>query len=236
VNKEKMSKSTGNFFRLAEAFEQAEPEAVRYALLTVHYRSPFHLEMDLDSAGNLAGFPQFREAEGRLEYLYGTQRRVLAFPAGRVTPSGLAASAEISQFSARLSASLDDDMNTAQAVAHLAALLKAVNELLDAGLAKKTTVSVSAFDAVQAALERSRAILGLGSDPPGDFLARVRARRAQRLGVSEAWVLERIAARASAREARDFAQADGVRAELTERGVELLDSPDGTDWRLASPS
>ena len=69
VNKEKMSKSLGNFFRLREAFDKSEPEAVRYSLLTVHYRAPFNLEMNLDDSGALLGFPQFEEAEDRLIYL-----------------------------------------------------------------------------------------------------------------------------------------------------------------------
>src|SRR5690606_22495695 len=110
VNKEKMSKSLGNFFRLREAFERTEPEAVRYALLTVHYRSPFNLEMDLDDSGGLLGFPQFREAEGRLSYLYSTKKRLQSVPQKKVKGDG-PAPPDIREFNERLACALDDDLN-----------------------------------------------------------------------------------------------------------------------------
>src|SRR5690606_33680689 len=53
VNKEKMSKSLGNFFGIREVFRHVEPEAVRYALLTMHYRAPFNLEWHNDAAGQV---------------------------------------------------------------------------------------------------------------------------------------------------------------------------------------
>jgi cysteinyl-tRNA synthetase len=233
VNKEKMSKSLGNFFRLREAFERSEPESVRYALLTVHYRSPFHLEMELGSGGELLSFPQFRDAEGRLEYLYSTKLRLMTLAEARITTSTAPAPAEVSEFGARLAAALNDDLNTAEAVAHLAGLLKAINELVDSALAKKGTMSRTAYDQACLALGQASTVLGLGQDEPQAFLNRVRGRRAAELGLDEAWVLDRILARASARGAKDFALADDVRKELAQRGVELLDSPEGTDWRLA---
>lgn len=236
VNKEKMSKSLGNFFRLREAFERSEPEAIRYALLTVHYRSPFNLEMDLGPGGELLGFPQFRDAEGRLEYFYGTKLRLLALPEARIVASGPAAPAEITEFSARLGQALDSDVNTAEAVAHLSGLLKAINELLDGALAKKGSMSRAAYDAACQALERVGVVLGLGLDDATAFLRRVRTRRAAELGLDEAWVHERIAARAQARTEKNFQLADEVRKELAARGVELLDSPEGTDWKLTARS
>ena len=51
-------------------------------------------------------------------------------------------------------------------------------------------------------------------------------------GIDPAWVEERIGARLAARKAKDFARADAIRAEVTERGVELRDGPSGTDWRV----
>jgi len=238
VNKEKMSKSLGNFFRLREAFERSEPESIRYALLTVHYRSPFHLEMDLGPGGELLSFPQFRDAEGRLEYLYATKLRLQNLPEARIVDAGSVASgasvpAEVGEFGQRLAAALDDDLNTAEAVAHLAALLKGTNELIDGALTKKGSIARSTYESAKRALDEVSAVLGLGQDDSGAFLRRVRARRAAELGLDEAWVQERISARANARSAKDFARADEVRQELILRGVELLDSPEGTDWRLA---
>ena len=61
-----------------------EPEAMRYALLTMHYRAPFNLEWKNDAAGELTGFPQFEEAERRLEYVYSTRLRLDQIPEARI--------------------------------------------------------------------------------------------------------------------------------------------------------
>ncbi|MFW5920606.1 MAG: cysteine--tRNA ligase, partial [Polyangiales bacterium] len=76
VDKQKMSKSLGNFFTVRELFERFEPEAIRYVMLTRHYRAPLNLDWTIDDEGNITGFPQFEEAEHRLEYLYSTRRRL----------------------------------------------------------------------------------------------------------------------------------------------------------------
>ncbi len=232
VNKEKMSKSTGNFFRLREAFDKVEPEAIRYSLLTVHYRAPYNLEIDLDDQGGLRGFPQFAEAESRLEYLYSTKLRFAQLPASRVVEQPGEVPAEIGDFGARLAQVLDDDMNTAQAVGHLAQLLKAVNEACDAALVKKGKMTKRLYDAASIALDRVAQVLGLGEDEPEAFLRRVRDRRAASRGIDGRWVEDCIVRRQQARQARDFAAADGVRDELAQKGVELFDTPDGTTWRL----
>ncbi len=233
INKEKMSKSLGNFFRLREAFDKVEPEAVRYSLLTVHYRSPYNLEMDLDEAGNLLGFPQFTDAERRLEYLYSTKRRYAEIGQKKVKDIDAEAPPEIGNFTRRLSEVLDDDLNTAQAVALLAGLLKAVNEMCDAAQGKKGSVARKTFEAAGAALHATGEVLGLGLDEPEAFLTRVRDRRAVKLGIDCAWVDECIQRRTEARKNKDFAAADAVRDELAKKGVEMLDTPGGTTWRLS---
>ncbi|HEX2675872.1 MAG TPA: cysteine--tRNA ligase, partial [Polyangiales bacterium] len=62
VNKEKMSKSLGNFFTARECFRVVEPEALRYFMLTTHYRAPLSLDWTLDDKGQVTGFPQIEEA------------------------------------------------------------------------------------------------------------------------------------------------------------------------------
>ena len=65
------------------------------------------------------------------------------------------------------------------------------------------------------------------------LLERIRDRRAEARGVRREWVEQRIVDRAEARSNKDFAAADRIRVELTEAGVELLDSPAGTTWQIA---
>jgi len=233
INKEKMSKSLGNFFRLREAFDKAEPEAVRYSLLTVHYRSPYNLEMDLDDAGNLLGFPQFTDAEARLEYLYSTQVRFREIGKKKIKDLAGEAPAEIGEFQTRVATVLDDDLNTAQAVAHLSGLLKAVNEMCDGAQGKKGSVSRTTYEAAGASLAYAGSVLGLGLDDPEAFLHRVRDRRAASLGIDKAWVEDCLRRRAEARQEKNFEAADAVRDELAAKGVEMFDTPGGTTWRLS---
>ena len=233
VNKEKMSKSTGNFFRLREAFDRVEPEAVRYGLLSAHYRAPFNLDIDLDEQGKVRGFPQFAEAEARVEYLYATQLKLGAIPEPRLVDQDAKIPLEISEFGARLAAVLNDDLNTAQAIGHCAGLLKAINEVCDAALLKKGSLAKNVQQAAGVALARVGQVLGLGLDEPQAFLERVRDRRALGRGIDRAWVEACIERRASARLDKDFAAADAARDDLTQKGVELLDTPQGTSWRLS---
>ncbi len=232
VNKEKMSKSLGNFFVLREAFKHVEPEAVRYAVLTVHYRAPLNLEWEQDRTGALLGFPQFEDAEARLEYIYATLQRVGAIGEKRIQPQGGAPPEEIADYPARLKEALDDDLNTPMALAHTANLLKHVNELCDRAQGKKGRISAAAVAAAKQAFAAMTASLGIGGQDPTEFLMRVRDRRARAHGIERSYVETQIAARAEARAQKDFARSDQIRDELAARGVELLDGPLGTEWRL----
>jgi cysteinyl-tRNA synthetase len=188
--------------------------------------------MDLDDEGHLLGFPQFREAEARLSYLYRTMTRFSEVPQKKIKGEG-AVPPEVAEFSQRLAAALDDDLNTAQGVAQLSGLLKATNELVDGAAGKKGSISPAAHQAVEKALKQVGAVLGLGLDDAASFLARVRARGAKARNIDESWVRTKIEQRAAARGERDYAMADAVRDELAEKGIELLDTPSGTDWRLS---
>ena len=88
VDKTKMSKSLGNFFTAREVFRQHEPEAIRFAMLTVHYRSPLNLDWTIDDAGQVTGFPIVEEAERRIEYVYTTRQRLAAIDPARIAAEG----------------------------------------------------------------------------------------------------------------------------------------------------
>src|SRR5690606_17655953 len=149
---------------------------------------PFNLEVDLGESGELRGFPQFSEAEARLEYLYSTIRRYEEISPSKIKESDNEAPAEIVGFKKRLAEVLDDDLNTAQAIALLAGLLKAVNEMCDGAQGKKGSVSTKAYEAAGSALKATKKVLGLGLDDPKAFLTRVRDRRAVSQGIDCSWV------------------------------------------------
>jgi cysteinyl-tRNA synthetase len=233
VDKEKMSKSLGNFFTARDLFKRVEPEAIRYFMMTVHYRAPLNLDWTLDDAGNVTGFPQFEEAERRVAYVYKTKQRLADLPENRIVDGDAKAPAELDGFADALRSALDDDLNMPVALAKLADFLKSVNELCDQALRKKGKALRSAVEAAERGFTALGNELGIGSQDPSAVLLRIRDRRAAERGLEAAWVEKRIAARSEARAAKDFAEADRIRDELTGRGVELLDRADGTGWTIA---
>ena len=232
VDKEKMSKSLGNFFTARDVFARIEPEAIRYAMMTMHYRAPLNLDWTVDDQGQVTGFPQFEEAERRVEYLYSTRKRLAALPDKRVVPMDGPAPPEIGGFPAALTEALDDDLNMPVALAKTNELLRSVNELCDRAMRKKGKASAATVEAAKRAFGHLTKELGLGFQEPDEILTRIRDRRAKTRGVTPEQVEAKIRERADARVAKDFARADAVREELTKLGVELHDAPEGTTWSI----
>ena len=188
--------------------------------------------MTLDDAGNVTGFPQFEEAERRIEYIYKTKQRLQAIPPKRIREGDERPVTEIGEFPQQLQAVLDDDLNMPIALAKLADFLKAVNELCDKAAQKKGVAAKRAVDAALAGFDALGSELGLGAQASGTLLTRIRDRRAARMGITREDVEQRIADRTAARAAKNFDEADRIRGELADLGVELLDGPQGTDWTI----
>ncbi|MBN8612278.1 MAG: cysteine--tRNA ligase [Deltaproteobacteria bacterium] len=231
VDKEKMSKSLGNFFTARELFTRYAPESMRYAMMTVHYRSPLNFDVTLDDAGHVMGFPLFDESEKRLEYLYETRERLASIDPSRIVAEGVVPDG-IATFGASLGTALDDDLNMPQALAALSELLKAVNELVEGTRRKKGTAPAPALEAATAAFDLLGRELGLGLANAPMFLRALRDKRTKARGITDADVESRIAARKAARDGKDFGKADQLRDELVAMGVELMDGPTGTTWRI----
>jgi cysteinyl-tRNA synthetase len=200
-------------------------------MLTVHYRTPLNFDWTLDEAGNVIGFPLFEETERKIEYLYTTHQRLSSIERARIGPDGAIPEA-IAKFPAALSAALDDDLNFPVSIALAGEMLAQVNELVETTKRKKGMVNVDAVEASKKALKALERELGLGGQDASTVLLRIRDRRAKARGITDADVESKIAARKAARDAKDFAKADALRAELTALGVELMDGATGTTWRI----
>ncbi|MGD8317944.1 MAG: cysteine--tRNA ligase [Myxococcales bacterium] len=232
VDKEKMSKSLGNFFTARDLFDRVEPEAIRYFMMTVHYRAPLNLDWTLDENGNVTGFPQFEEAERRIGYLYRTRRRLATLPPSRIVEDDGSVAPELEGFPQSLAEALDDDLNMPVALARLSEFLKAVNEICDQATRKRGKASRAAVERAQAGFRALETELGLGCHDPDEVLLRIRDRRARARGLDSSRIEERIAARTEARKSKNFAEADRIRDELATSGVELLDGSEGTTWDI----
>jgi cysteinyl-tRNA synthetase len=240
VDKEKMSKSLGNIVKPRDVYRRNDPEALRYSLLTAHYRGP--ISFDIGKLDN--GEPFFSgvdEAERRVDYLYGTLERLTPYTdAGEVDPKvkELAAfRATIEKAEGKILAGLDDDLCTPVALAELGELSKASNDLCDL-LQKRKKDAVLLREgaklarAAREALQATLSVLGLLSTPPHVYRERTLARRLAARNLSPQTIEEKLHQRTLARQAKDFARADALRGELSALGVDVADSPEGSTWTV----
>ncbi len=219
VDNEKMSKSLGNFFTIRDVLAKFDPQALRYFLLTTHYRSPINFS---DAA--------LREAEARLRYVYQTLERLIA----KVSPGpavGPYRDPTVAEIMPRFVTAMDDDFNTAKVLGDLSEIFKLVNDILDKP--KDAEEDQRSLRAILASLRDIGAVLGIFTESPKAVLERMDARRKVERGVDAARVEALIAERALARKGKDFARADAIRKELAELGVTIKDTAQGTTWEMS---
>ena len=242
VDKEKMSKSLGNFVTVPDVLRRNDPEGFRWFLLTAHYRAPIQLDTTTLEGGRVV-FPAIDEAERRVDYLFATVERLNEILLGNgasvsSTPKDLVPAAQnIKKAAEEAETALLDDLNTPVTLAALGELLKVANELCDSRQKRrKDAVFVAAADAlgaeVLAAIQGVTQRLGLLQSSPEEYRERTRRNRADRRGLTIDAISEKVDARESARKSRDFARADTLRDELLVLGVSVKDTPNGPEWRL----
>jgi cysteinyl-tRNA synthetase len=236
VDSEKMSKSLGNFVTIQDVLVRNDPEALRYFLLGTHYRGPLAFDIDKQDSGRVV-FPGVDEAERRVDYLYTTveslRRAAGSEPAGEGPPGLKTQSKIVSGAREGLLTALDKDLNTPQALAIVADLAKAGNEIATYALKKKTDSSGHALAARAAdVLVSSCEVLGLLLSPVDAFAARTREQRLRIRSLDPAAIDAKVREREEARAAKDFARADRLRSEVEALGIEVSDGESGTQWRV----
>ncbi len=243
VDKEKMAKSLGNFVTIKQVYERNDPEALRYFLLSVHYRGPIQFDTEGSIAEGRVTFPGVIEAERRVDYLYQTLDRLRALALsdkpgtlGVMPPSVSSYLAVANEALPKLRAALDDDLNTPVALSVIAEVAKSGNEFADVAQRKKDPVISKLAPYVASRLAKALVDvterLGLLQTMPADYVARTRAQRLTIKGITAEQIDQLVADRAAARAAKDFTKADQVRAELTRLNIEIFDTTVGTNWRI----
>ncbi|MCW9027722.1 MAG: cysteine--tRNA ligase [Kangiella sp.] len=202
VDKEKMSKSLGNFFTIRDVLKQYRPESVRYFLMSGHYRSQLsYTQANLESA------------DASLERLYNSLRGV---DLSQENDDKLDI---LEQAEARFIEAMDDDFNVPEGMPVLFDLAKEVNRL------KATDMTTAATIAVK--LKELAGVLSLLQQDPEAFLKS----GAGDSDVSDEEIENLIQQRLQARADKNWALADEIRDKLHAMNVELEDAAGNTSWR-----
>lgn len=223
VDNEKMSKSLGNFFTIREVLERYHPQVVRTFLLSTHYRSPINFS---DKA--------LDEATRRVMYIYETLEKIDRALVGEASTPSDAQTYEPKLIDGLLPAfreAMDDDFNTPKALASLSEVMRFANELADRSK-KKAALKGATLRAIRKRIATVAEVLGVYNQSPSKVLAAIQAQLVARLEIPREKVDELVAARVAARAAKDWAGADAIRGELAGHGIEVMDTPAGTVWKV----
>jgi len=227
VDGRKMSKSEGNFYTLRDLLLKGyKASAIRLALISVPYRKQLNFTFD-----------SLTDATNAIERLRTSHQRLTkgAFAAGE-NPA-LQAAAQTAQ--ADYMSALANDLNTAEARAPIFDLIRAANTAIDQG-----QLYAGDRDAILAVLRNFDAVFDVIEDHDAEPTARALAWAAQagkqaevapellaRQSITDEEVAALIAERDKAKKQRNFARADQIRNELTEKGIVIEDSKDGVRWK-----
>lgn len=228
VNQEKMSKSLGNFFTIRDILKSYDAEVVRFFILTAHYRSPIDFsDQNLEEARH--GLTRFYETLAQLDKALASTDK--SEKQGEVPESLADPVARLAQLEERFRTAMDDDFNTALAIGHMFDAVRAINRILAEASNLQGQLQV-VLGKSRDDLLRLGEVLGLFLSEPSAWLARSAREGLSESGLSveeiESLILERRAARAN----KDFARSDQIRDELAAKGVQLLDGPEGTTWKM----
>lgn len=206
IDNRKMSKSLGNFFTVREISEKYDLQILRFFMLNAHYRSPLNFSAELMEASKNA-LERIRKAVDNLKYI------AEHASACELTEEEAEFIKETDKFEADFDRSMDDDFNTADAIAAVFDLVKFANTHAAEGSSRAFAQALS--DKIQSLCD----ILGIITEKKEELL--------------DADIEELIEERQAARKAKNFARADEIRNLLLEKGIILEDTREGVKWKRA---
>ena len=231
IDREKMSKSLGNILAIRDLLQDHHPEVLRLFLLSNHYRSPVDFS-----------WQNLTEARASLDRFYYTLQEIEDFltqkgesrPATTPEPPKGAArelGEKISNAKGKFLEALEDDFNTALALGYLHDLNRTLNRALGEKTFRQAPAAAALLAEGKNFLLESGKVLGLFQMAPVDYFASQRRKFLKSKGLREEEIIELIAKRVAARQAKDWALADEIRARAGDLGIILEDGPKGTSWK-----
>ena len=206
IDNRKMSKSLGNFRTVREISEQYDLQVLRFFMLSAHYRSPLNFSAELMEASK-NGLERILNATDNLKHL------IASVAAEEMSAEEKEAFSKTDAYVEEFEKAMDDDFNTADAIAAIFELVKYANT---------TATAENSKEYLRGLLDR---IVKLG-----DVLGLILDKKEELL---DADIEKLIEERQAARKAKDFARADAIRDELLEKGIILKDTREGVQWKKA---
>ena len=225
IKDEKMSKSLGNFLTIREILEQFEPEVLRLLVFSTHYRNPLDFSHEA-----------MEGAASGLNRLYGCLAEIAQLPKqGAQGKAGIASREEAEKLQGlpdQFRQAMDNDFNSAQALGIMFEAVKDMNRIRQALPGKPATTDLNLLHSGAAALRELGAILGLLGEEPIAYIERRQAEILRERRINPDDIDKLISQRIAARAAKDWQQADAIRDQLLELGIEIRDSSEGTTWKV----
>ncbi|MEC7641440.1 MAG: cysteine--tRNA ligase [Nitrospinota bacterium] len=226
IDQEKMSKSLNNFFSLRDIYKNYLPEVLRFFLLTVHYRSPIDFsQQSLKEAEKVLGrFYEFLSANHKTAKTAGGW--------GSLTQEANSAQKNEQPFIIKFKTAMDDDFNSALALAHMNDELRDLNKTLNSIATSRDEQKWQAFYLAFRDWKQAGETLGLFSMQPDEFKNAVQRKKIEELDLNVEKVEALIEDRNNARAAKDWEKADACREELSKMDITLEDTTQGTTWKV----
>lgn len=226
IRDEKMSKSLGNFLTIREVLKHWHPEALRLFIFSTHYRNPLDFsEAAMEDARS--GLDRLYECMAGLDELIDTATDDQA-----ATAASPKDTKKLTTIEERFQKVMDDDFNTAQALAVLFDAVKVINKIRAHLPDRPNREDVRLLEDAGALIRKLAGIMGLLRQDARAYLEQKQVELLQGLDISEGEILQLIQERKDARAARDWARGDSIRDRLLARRVELKDGANGTTWKI----
>lgn len=201
-----MSKSLGNFFTVRDVSEKYDLQVLRFFMLSAHYRSPLNFSEELMEAAG-SGYERIVNGVGNLNYLLENSK------SDKISEEEQALLKEAESYRVKFEQAMEDDFNTADALAAIFELVKFANSHADA------EKSAPFLGSLKEEILKLSDICGLIVEKKPELL--------------EEDIEAMIKERQEARKAKNFGRADEIRKELLDRGIILEDTREGVKWKRA---
>jgi len=203
-----MSKSLGNFFTVRDAAKTYGYPAIRYFILSAHYKSPVNFSAEILS-----------QAQNSVQRLYNCEENIryqLKNAKGEMLPEEAEFVLDLDRAREEFITVMDDDFNTADGIAVLFEAVKKINIFIASSRSKKVLETILSF------YEEICGLLGF-----------LKPEEASGAAMPEEEIEALLAERTAAKKEKNYARADEIRSFLAEKGIVLEDTPTGTKWTRA---